>query len=351
MKDIKLKFDTIGNNKPVFISAEIGVTCNGDLSLTKELIDATKNAGANAVKLIFWFPEEFMKNTNQQYSYKRKKNGKIVNIKENMFDMLKKLKFTIDDWYKIKDYADKKKITLLSTVNSPSGFNYARKINLEAYKVSSWDFNYFPLWQKLKKVGKPIIVDTGPVYDHELSKVVKIIKQNEKNKLLLVHCFHTTNFNEMNMRSITYLQKRYKCLVGYSPTDQDFNNDIMSVALGSVYLEKRLTMSRKLSGHHHILSMQPKELEIYVKNIRNGEKILGQETLIPSKADLIYRKLYFRHITAKNYIAKDTKIKLKDLIYLRPEKGISPENVKKIINKKIKKNIYPNQTIKTSDFY
>ena len=58
MKNIKIKNKLLGLDCPIFISAEIGVTCNGDISLTKELIDAAKMAGADAVKLIFWFPEE-----------------------------------------------------------------------------------------------------------------------------------------------------------------------------------------------------------------------------------------------------------------------------------------------------
>ena len=40
----------------------------------------------------------------------------------------------------------------------------------------------------------------------------------------------------------------------------------MAVTLGAVLLEKRLTLNRSLPGHHHILSMEPKEFEAYVEN-------------------------------------------------------------------------------------
>ena len=72
----------------------------------------------------------------------------------------------------------------------------------------------------------------------------------------------------------------------------------MAVSLGAVVLEKRLTMSRELQGHHHILSKTPKEFESYVKMIRNVQAALGVYDLRPSKGDLTDRKKWFRHIVA-----------------------------------------------------
>ena len=40
----------VGNNEPCFIIAEIGINHNGDMSLAKKLILASKEAGCNAVK-------------------------------------------------------------------------------------------------------------------------------------------------------------------------------------------------------------------------------------------------------------------------------------------------------------
>lgn len=349
MKNIKIKNKLLGLDCPIFISAEIGVTCNGDISLTKELIDAAKMAGADAVKLIFWFPEEIMKKNNKIYNYEIIKNNKKVFVKENMFEMLTKLKFSLEDWFQIKEYANKKKIILFSTVNSPSGLNYAKKLKLDAYKMSSWDFNYIPLWQEIKKVCKPIIIDTGPVFKSELSKVLSILKKNKKNEILLVHCFHTEKLNEMNMLTIPYLRSKYNCNVGFSPSGKDIKQDIVATSLGAVYLEKRLTISRNLPGHHHILSLEPKEFFNYVKEIKNIKETLGHKDLIPSKADLEDRKLFFRHIAAKKKIKKGD-ILNKDLItFLRPEKGVSPIFLNKFLGKRVLYNINAGDPIRFKD--
>ncbi len=53
---VNLGAKAIGRGCPHFITAECGVTCNYDLKLSKELIDVTVEAGADATKFIFWFP-------------------------------------------------------------------------------------------------------------------------------------------------------------------------------------------------------------------------------------------------------------------------------------------------------
>lgn len=47
---IKLSDKAVGNEQPCFIIAEAGVNHNGDINLAKELIDASKDARADAVK-------------------------------------------------------------------------------------------------------------------------------------------------------------------------------------------------------------------------------------------------------------------------------------------------------------
>ena len=47
---IKIGNKIIGDKYPTFVIAEIGINHNGDLKIAKELIEQSKNAGADAVK-------------------------------------------------------------------------------------------------------------------------------------------------------------------------------------------------------------------------------------------------------------------------------------------------------------
>ena len=144
-KQIELRHKIIGGASPTFIIAEIGVTCNYDLAMSKALIDVVRDSGADAVKFIFWFPDEFMRERTVLYEYDTSDGRKT----ENMYDMLNSLRFTLDEWKELKAYADDCGVVMFSTVNSPSGITYAESIGLEAYKLSSWDYNYLPLWRRI----------------------------------------------------------------------------------------------------------------------------------------------------------------------------------------------------------
>ena len=344
-KEIKVGGKILGENQPLFITAEIGVTCNYDINITKELIDVTKSSGADAVKLIFWFPEEIMSDKTINYTYDTV-NGKVS---ENMFDMLNDLRFTLDEWHKIKEYADKKGIILFSTVNSPSGIEYAEKIKLDAYKLSSWDFNYIPLWEKISKLNKPMLIDTGPVNTLEVAKVIKLMIDAENEQSLLVHCFHTNIHSEMNMNSIPYMRSAFNTLVGYSSRDESYETDIMAITLGATYLEKRLTLDHNLPGHHHNISMEPDKFIEYVSLMRNVQSALGIKNLKPSAPDISERKKWFRHLVANIDIKAGTIIREDMLEGKRPEIGISPEYQNLFIGKKINRDLVCNETITWND--
>jgi len=344
-REVLIRNRMLGSDHPLFITAEIGVTCNYDMKITKDLIDVVHNAGADAVKLIFWFPDEIMSDKTITYSYETAKKT----VTENMYEMLDKLRFTLDEWRELKAYAVSRNVILFSTVNSPSGIEYAEAIGLEAYKLSSWDYNYFSLWKQISELGKPLLIDTGPVNTLEVAKVMQLMQEAGNEQSVLVHCLHTDNHAEMNMRAIPYMRKAFNTLVGYSSKDRNSETDIMAITLGAVFLEKRLTLSRDLPGHHHILSMEPKEFEEYVKLMRNVQAALGVEYLQPSQADRAEREKWFRQIVVNQDIPSGTKLSSDMLEGKRPESGISPEYMDLFIGRETKRDLKYNEALSWHD--
>ena len=335
----------IGEGNPPFIMAECGVTCNYDLKITKDLIDVVAESGADGIKFIFWFPEEIMSDRDVIWKYKTLEGEK----EENMFEMLSKLRFSLDEWKEVKKYADEKNIVLFSTVNSPSGITWAEELGLEAYKLSSWDFNDHPLWRKIAKIGKPMIIDTGPVNTLEVAKVMNIMQEEGNAQSILVHCYHTDTPEEINMRTIPYMQKTFESLVGFSAKDLDDEMDIVGVALGASFLEKRLTMSRSLPGHHHVISKEPAEFREYVKKIRDVHAALGEGGLKPSGKDLEHRKEWFRHVVVTRDIPAGTVLAREMLEGKRPEEGVSPENLELFVGRKTRRDLKENEGVGWGD--
>ena len=344
-KEIRIRNRIIGIDRPLFIVAECGVTCNYDMEITKKLIDVVHNSGADAIKLIFWFPEEIMSDRTVTYTYETVSGPKS----ENMYNMLDKLRFTLEEWREIKNYADEKDVILFATVNSPTGIDYAETLGMEAYKMSSWDFNYIPLWRRIAEIGKPMIIDTGPVNSLELAKVMQVMKDAGNEQSILVHCVHTKEPGQVNMRSIPYMKEAFNSLVGYSSNFQTPETDIMAVTLGVVFLENRLTISRGLPGHHHVISREPEEFAEWVQQMRDVQVALGEYDLKPSQSDLIERKRWFRHIVANQDIPKGTVLSEDILEGKRPERGISPEYLEFLVGRKTKRDLAYNEAISWKD--
>jgi sialic acid synthase SpsE len=339
--EIKIRNCIISEKNPVFITAECGVTCNYDIKITKELVDVVSESGADAIKFIFWFPEEIMSDKTVQYSYDTVDGPRT----ENMFEMLSKLHFTLDQWHEVKAYADSKNVIMFATVNSPSGIAWAEKIGLEAYKLSSWDFNYTPLWRQIAALNKPMLIDTGPVNSLEVSKVMQLMLDAGNDRALLVHCSHAKTDAEFNLRAIPYMRQAFNALVGFSANDRNDEMDYASLALGSVLIEKRLTMSRSLPGHHHVLSKEPREFEVYVKTIRSVQESLGVYDMVPSKNDLAERKKWFRHLVANCDIPAGTLLTADMLEGKRLEEGISPEHIDFFIGRTTKRDLRYNESL------
>lgn len=342
---IKIGERTLGKDQPLFITAEVGVTCNYDLKISKELVDVVADSGADAAKFIFWFPDEIMSDKTISYDYQTVDGARS----ENMYEMLQDLRFTLDEWRELKAHADSRDVVLFATVNSPGGIEYAEEIGLEAYKLSSWDYNYHPLWREIARIGKPMLIDTGPVQTLEVAKVMQILKDEGNDQCMLVHCFHTGNHAEMNMRAIPYMRAAFGTPVGYSSRNQDSETDFMAIALGACYLEKRLTLSRSLPGHHHVLSMEPDEFAEYVSLARKAHAALGIEDLRPSEGDIGERRRWFRHIVATQDLPEGTVLEASMLDGRRPESGISPEYMDFFIGRPTKRALKENEALDWDD--
>jgi N,N'-diacetyllegionaminate synthase len=335
----------IAEGQRPFVMAEVGVTCNYDLRIARALIDATHEAGADAAKFIFWFPEEIMADRTVTYTYETVAGPRT----ENMFEMLNKLRFSFPQWQELKEYADRRGIVLFATVNSPSGIEWAEKLGLEAYKLSSWDFNDLPLWRRIATFGKPMLIDTGPVDSLDVAKVMRVMREAGNTQAALIHCVHTDVPAEINMRSIPYLRAAFGCVVGYSSKDRASETDIMAVTLGASILEKRLTLDRSLPGHHHVISLEPAEFKNYVRMIRDVHASLGTLDLIPSPADLAERKKWFRHLVASRSLPAGTRLTADMLESKRGEVGVSPEYFDILVGRELRRPLGKDESIAWAD--
>ncbi|GJM26160.1 MAG: N-acetylneuraminate synthase [Phycisphaerae bacterium] len=343
--NVQIAGKIIGDGHPVFISVEVGTTCNGDLDASLKMIDAAASAGAEAIKFMIIGPEYFMSDRSVVYEYECA-SGKRH---ENMFEMFSGLTFTTKEWQAIAARCKERNVIFGATIDYLPGVNLAVELGAEFLKLSSWDTANVPLIRRMAQVGLPLQIDTGPTTAGDIDKMLGWIRAEELQDIVLVHCSHAKEASGVNVKSVPYMKDVFTCPVGYSADDRDQVPDLAAVSLGANLIEKRLTLDRTHEGHHHIKALEPDEFAEWVRTIRRCESLLGSSAIKPSAEDLRQKEMYFVSVVANTNIAAGTTINEKMLACKRPGSGIAPEMLPQIVGRTAKRDIAENELLTWSD--
>ncbi len=324
--------------KRTYIIAEIGNNHEGNFSIARKLIILAKKAGVDAVKFQSYNTENFI-NPSLKKSFKR----------------LKKFELDISEFKKLKLLARKLKLNFIST---PLDLYSFKKINsfLDVIKIASSDNNFFYLIEQALRTKKKVIISLG-LADKKLLKTIrqkvlllcKRYRVNKKNVSFL-HCI--TNYpvrdEHVNLNAITYLKKFFKTFdVGYS--DHSIGNEacIAAVSLGANIIEKHFTIDKNFSSFRdHKLSADYFDMQELVKSVRKIELQLGKSEKIINQTEKNYLKILRRAAYARKNIKKNKKINYDDIVFQRPWSANSTLDLKKLLGRKVIRNLKKNEPIK-----
>lgn len=323
MCKISIAGRSIGEGEPCFIIAEAGVNHNGDINLAKSLINATKEAGADAVKFQTFKTEKLVTKSAAKAEYQKITTGNS----ESQYEMLQKLELTREELIELKKYAEKEKIIFLSTPYDEASADFLKEIGVPAFKISSADITNTPLLIHIAKKRLPIIISTGMSTLGEVEEVAEAITSTGNRELVLLHCNfnYPANVEEINLRAMGTLKKAFGFPVGYSDHTLGIEVPIAAVALGACIVEKHFTLDRSLPGPDHRASLEPDELKTMVKSIRNVERALGTSIKRVSKSEAPNRRISRRSLVANRNISKGTTITKEMISIKRPGTGILPK--------------------------
>ena len=336
----------IGEGRPCFIIGEAGVNHNGSLKLAQKLVDVAKRAGVDAVKFQTFKSEHLVTAQGEMAEYQKKNIGKT----ESQLAMLKKLELDYEDFRKLKRYCDKKKIMFLSTPHTDDAVDFLNSL-VPVFKIGSGDLTNIPLLEKIAKRRKPMIVSTGMATLKEVKDAVHAIRKAGNRKIILLHC--TTNypcpFQEVNLKAMVTLEKKFGLPTGYSDHTAGIVVPVMAVTLGAKVIEKHFTLDKDLPGPDHKASLEPHELKEMVGMVRDAEKALGNGVKKPTASEERIKKVARKSIIAKVDMVSGTKISPRMLIVKRPGTGIQPKAMRQVIGKKAKRIIRKDTVLSWAD--
>ena len=137
-------------------------------------------------------------------------------------------------------------------------------------------------------------------------------------------------------------------LIPISDHTKGITASVAAFMLGASIIEKHITLNNKGSGPDHKSSLEPDEFKAMVDSINFIKVAMGKDSKQVVSSELRTKEKSQRSLYVRKQIKKGEKIKIKDLISLRPAVGIKSCDFEKVINKKAKKKINQNHVLKWS---
>jgi N-acetylneuraminate synthase len=267
-REVKVGNRYVGDGHPVYIIAEIGINHNGSLDIAKQLIDASAEAGCDAVKFQKRTPELCV--PDDQKDVMRDTPWGYISYMEYR----EKVEFGRDEFGQIVEYCRKKEIDWQASAWDEPSVDFLEEFSPTAHKVASASLTDSALLLKMRQQGKPIILSTGMSQMEQIQAAVELVGTDE---LILAHC--TSAYPcppaELNLRMIQTLREMYPCPIGYSGHEVGLPTTVAAVTLGASLIERHVTLDRAMWGSDQAASIEPGGLRRLVKYIRVVEEALG----------------------------------------------------------------------------
>ncbi|MHC4738261.1 MAG: pseudaminic acid synthase [Planctomycetota bacterium] len=326
---IEINNQLIGKSQPVYIIAELSANHNGDYECAQKMIQAAKDAGADAVKLQTYTAETItMKCESELF---RIKGGTLWDGRY-LYDLYKEAS-TPWQWQPLlKELADSIGITLFSSPFDKTAVDFLEEMEVPAYKIASFEAVDIPLIEYTAAKGKPVIISTGICSEVEIYEAIETCYRAGNNDVILLKCTssYPSPLDKMNLLSIPYMQERFKVPVGLSDHTMNIETPVAAVTLGASLIEKHFTLDRALGGVDAGFSLNIEEFSQMVHAVRNTEKLLGTPSYDVSEQSRKFARSLFvvKNIEKGEILTKD------NVRSIRPADGLAPKHFKDIIGKR-----------------
>ena len=252
----------------VYFIAEAGVNHNGSYELACRLVDAAKAAGADCVKFQTFRAEEITSVHAEKAAYQK---ANTENGGSTQLEMLKQLELTKDEFKALKAHCLKTGIDFLSTPFDLESISFLETLGVPFWKIPSGEVTNLPYLLAIARTRKPVVMSTGMCELDEIRAAVEVLTGNGTPDITLLQCNteYPTPYEDVNLRAMQTLQREFGLKVGYSDHTMGIEVPIAAVSMGAAVIEKHFTLDRSMKGPDHKASLEPDELSVMVRCIRN----------------------------------------------------------------------------------
>lgn len=281
--------DIILGGKP-YVVAELSANHLLDLARARELIREAKMAGASAVKLQTFRPQDMILNLDRPEFYI--KGGQWDG--KHLFELYREAQ-TPWVWHEeLFQWADALDIDIFSSPFSPAAVDLLEDLDCPAYKVASFELVDLHLIDYIAQTGKPIILSTGMASFDDVKRARKTVAHYH-DRYLFLHCVsgYPTPVAQAKLGRMKLLANQLAEPLGLSDHSPGHAVACAAVAMGAPLIEKHLTLSRKDGGLDAAFSMEPKEFAAMVQAVHGVWEALQQTDEVPAERYTQFRRALY----------------------------------------------------------
>lgn len=333
MKEIRIGRHIISEEAPTFVIAEMSANHNMDFDRAVAIMQAAKDAGADAIKIQTYTADTITLDCDDpcfQITQGTLWDGMTLH-------KLYETAYTPWEWQpKLQKIAGEMGLEFFSSPFDLTAVDFLEEMNVPAYKIASFEITDIPMIRKIAKLGKPIIFATGIAHLADIELAVNTCKEEGNDQIILLKCTsaYPAPYEDVNLRTIPSLRDTFHCIAGLSDHTMGSAVPGAAVALGARVIEKHLTLRRADGGADSAFSMEPEEFRKMVDNIRKIELALGKVTY-----DLSPKAAREREHSRSLFVAKDMKagdvFTPENLRSVRPADGLHTRYYEDILGKRI----------------
>lgn len=318
---MKIKDRNIGLGHAPFVIAEMSGNHNQSLERALEIVEAAARTGAHGLKIQTYTPDTMTLDIDEREFHISDPNSLWAGT--SLYKLYGEA-YTPWEWHApIFKRARELGMIPFSTPFDDTAVDFLETLDMDCYKIASFENTDLPLIRRVAATGKPVIISTGMATVAELDETVRAAREAGCRDLILLKCTSTypATAANTNILTIPHLRELFGCEVGLSDHTMGVGVSVASVALGASVVEKHFTLSRADGGVDSTFSMEPAEMAQLVVETERAWQALGHVAYGPTAAEM--KSLQFRRSL---YISQDIKagemLTLENLRAIRPGLGL-----------------------------
>ncbi|MEY9559389.1 pseudaminic acid synthase [Sinorhizobium fredii] len=320
-----------------FIIAELSANHGGSLETAIASVHAAAEAGADAVKLQTYTADTLTIDCSSEIF--QIKQGTLWDG-QTLYSLYSEA-YTPWEWHEpIRNATLSAGMEFLSTPFDPSAVEFLESLNVNLYKIASFEIVDIPLIKLVAAKKKPMLMSTGIADLATIDEAVRACRSVGNNDITLLKCTsaYPAPPEDANLATIPNMASTFGVEVGLSDHTIGHAVAVTAVALGATVVEKHFIIDRSIGGPDASFSMEPAEFRQMVDAIRTAERAMGSVDYSVQGASAKNRK-FSRSLFVVEDVNEGEELTYYNVRSIRPGDGLHPRYLDEVVGLRASRSI------------